>query len=81
MEHVVNRICEFKKTRVIAYSGYKANERPICFLMGGVRSAVKEIRARWSEEHDDHFKVVAEDGYEYHLKWHRTLDEWVVKRC
>jgi len=67
-----------KRIEVSAYSGYKANERPIYFLLDSQRLEVKEILDRWyGEEHDD-FKVLADDGKVYLLRWQRYFDVWTM---
>ena len=65
---------------VIAYSGYKANERPLYFILGLQKLEVKKILDRWYGEEDDYFKVVAGDNRVYLLKWHRTSDLWFLER-
>ncbi|NQU16207.1 MAG: hypothetical protein HQ561_18780 [Desulfobacteraceae bacterium] len=66
---------------VRAYSGYKANERPLCFVLEGRRVDVEEILDRWYGEDHDFFKVLALglDGCVYQLKWHRGLDTWFLE--
>jgi hypothetical protein len=66
------------KIEVVAYSGYKANERPIYFVLGEERLEVKEILERWYGQDHDYFKVVAGDGLVCLLKWHRFLDIWFL---
>ena len=65
-----------KQIEVLTYSGYKANERPIRFVLEGQRREVKKVLKRWSEPDHDYFKVVADDGRKYLLKWNRSADEW-----
>jgi len=64
------------RIKVIAYSGYKANERPVCFILDDKRFEIKEILARWYGPDHDYFKVLADDGIAYLLKWHRSSDCW-----
>lgn len=66
------------KVEVVAYSGYKANERPLYFVLGGIRHSVLNIIDRWYGTEHDYFKVLAEDDRVYLLKWHRALDLWFV---
>ncbi len=65
-----------KKVRVGCYSGYKANERPLWFEVGDVRREVVSVVDRWYGQEHDFFKVSAEDGKIYMLRWHRQLDRW-----
>lgn len=69
-----------KKIEVVGYSGYKANERPLCFVLDGERLLVQNIIDRWYGVEHDYFKVVADDGKVYLLKWHRSLDLWFVEK-
>jgi hypothetical protein len=69
-----------KKIEVVAYSGYKANERPLYLVLDEVRLEVKNTIDRWYGVEHDYFKVLADDGKVYLLKWHRTLDLWFVER-
>jgi hypothetical protein len=69
-----------KKIEVVAYSGYKANERPLYLVLDEERLEVKNIIDRWYGVEHDYFKVLADDGKVYLLKWHRTLDLWFLER-
>jgi len=69
---------EVKKIEVIAYSGYKSNERPLRFVLNDKSVEIKGILDRWYGEEHDYFKVLADDGYVYLLKWHRSLDIWFL---
>ncbi len=68
------------KTDVIAYSGYKANERPLCFVREGRKITVSKITDRWVGREHDYFRVIGEDGHSYLLKWHRSLDIWFCEK-
>lgn len=65
-----------KHIEVKGYSGYKANERPLSFVLGERKFQVKRIVARWFGQDHDYFKVLADDGGIYLLKWHRNRDRW-----
>lgn len=69
-----------KKVEVVAYSGYKANERPLYFVLDQERLEVKNLIDRWYGLEHDYFKVLAGDGRVYLLKWHRSLDLWFVEK-
>jgi len=60
------------------YSGYRANERPVWFVLAGERKKVVSIVDRWYGVEHDYFKVSADDGKVYMLKWHRQLDLWYL---
>jgi hypothetical protein len=69
---------EVKKIEVIAYSGYKSNERPLRFVLNDKSVEISGVLDRWYGEEHDYFKVLADDGYVYLLKWHRSLDIWFL---
>lgn len=71
---------DFKKTAVSAYSGYKANERPLDFVYGNEKKEVRQILDRWYGEGCDCFKLLANDGAVYLLKWRRYQDAWLVRK-
>jgi hypothetical protein len=64
------------KIKVICYHGYKANERPLKFYIGNKELEVRELLDRWYGEQDDYFKVLADDGNTYVLKYRREEDDW-----
>jgi|GEM_PF-483753 hypothetical protein len=64
------------KIRVICYHGHKANERPLKFFIGDKVLEVRELLDRWYGENDDYFKVLADDGNTYVLKYSRDEDRW-----
>jgi hypothetical protein len=64
------------KIRVECYSGYKANERPLRFFIGDRVLEVKDLLDRWYGEEADYFKLVADDGNKYLLKYDRERDSW-----
>jgi hypothetical protein len=61
---------------VEAYSGYKADERPVAFCLGGRRVAVREILDRWYGEDHAYFKLTGEDGTVYIIRQDRSSDTW-----
>ena len=69
-----------KKIEVVAYSGYKANERPLYLVLDEQRLEVKDTLDTWYGVEHDYFKVLAEDGKVYLIKWHRSLDLWFVEK-
>ena len=75
-----NHISLFQKVEVNAYSGYKANERPLSIVLDSRRLKVIHITDRWYGEEHDYFKVLADDGAEYVLRWHRTRDFWSLQK-
>lgn len=69
-----------KKIEVMAYSGYKANERPLYLVLDEQRLEVKKTLDTWYGVEHDYFKVLADDGKVYLLKWHRFLDMWFIEK-
>jgi hypothetical protein len=65
-----------KGLKVIGYSGYKANERPLRLILGDKDLEVRRVVDRWVGEDHDYFKCLADDGEIYVLKWHRIRDQW-----
>ena len=66
------------KIEVVAYSGYKANERPLYFVLDQKKLGVVDVVDRWYGEEHDYFKVFADDGKVYFIRWHRLLDSWFL---
>jgi hypothetical protein len=68
---------------VEAYAGYRGNERPQSFVMNGRRLAVLHVLDRWYEggrtpgdSHLDYFKILADDGCKYMVRYHSLFDAW-----
>jgi hypothetical protein len=68
------------KIEVVAYSGYKANERPLHFFLEQKKVSVAEVLDRWYGEEHDEFKVLADDGRVYLIRWHRVQDVWFLMK-
>jgi hypothetical protein len=64
---------------VVAYSGYRADERPLKIVIGGVAMEVTEIVDRWYGEDFDYFKVRVNTGAVHLIARHRTHDRWYLK--
>ncbi|MBW2609449.1 MAG: hypothetical protein JRC68_03785 [Deltaproteobacteria bacterium] len=69
-----------KKIKVGAYSGYKANERPLYLIVDDMRLEVQKVIDRWYGEEHDYFQVLANDGNVYRISRHRTGDIWSLER-
>ena len=69
-----------QEIEVTAYSGYKANERPLSFILDQRRLNVEKIVDRWYGMEHDNFKVLADNGRLYLLKWHRSSDCWYLEK-
>jgi hypothetical protein len=74
---------KFVKVDVEALSGYKVNERPLAFTHEGLRREVVKVVDQWLEgglspkdQAIDYFKVEADDGRQYILRYLSTFDVW-----
>jgi hypothetical protein len=74
---IVNRHYNIKVT---AYSGYKANERPLSFDIDDHRIEVRDIISMWAEPEKDFFKIIADDNRVYTLSWDRKSDLWTIEK-
>ena len=74
------KLSTMMKIKVECYSGYKANERPLRFSLGERMLEVRELLDRWVGEDADFFKVAADDGNNYILKYDRQKDCWELMR-
>ncbi|MDH3974671.1 MAG: hypothetical protein OEV42_10380 [Deltaproteobacteria bacterium] len=61
---------------VEAYSGHKANERPLAIRLDEKRLEVVDILDRWYGEDHEYFKIKAEDGCLYIIRYDRINDLW-----
>jgi hypothetical protein len=72
---------------VVAYSGYKANERPLRFWLdaqidGTELTGVYEIEAvedRWYDPNAEYFKVRTTEGKRYILRYDERADQWTLQ--
>jgi hypothetical protein len=69
------------KVRVESYSGFKANERPLCFHLGGTAYRVEELLDQWYSPGKTYFRVRASDGNIYILCHDGSLEEgfWTLE--
>lgn len=61
---------------VEAYAGYKGEETPRAFTHEGVRYEVREIVERWYTERYSYFRLRAEDGRRYVLRYDQDELRW-----
>jgi hypothetical protein len=64
------------RVKVEAYSGYTANERPLRFALGERTVEVRDVLDRWYSEDARYFRVSADDGDTYVLKYLEREDVW-----
>ena len=61
---------------VESYAGYRAEQEPRAFRLGERRVEVREILDRWAAPDQRWFKVQADDGHTYILRYDERSDEW-----
>jgi hypothetical protein len=61
---------------VEAYAGYKGEETPRAFVHEGIRREVREILRRWYSEDHAYFKLSADDGHRYVLRYDLNALLW-----
>ena len=74
---------------VDAYSGYKANERPLRFwlnayLDGDKLTGIFEIEAvedRWYEPNAEYFRVLTKEGKRYTLRYNEQDNFWTLQNA
>jgi len=79
---VKDRHVGHRKTMLIeveSYSGYRADERPLRFVMRGRVYEVVEVEDRWYSPHSTSFRVVASDANRYVLCHDEGLDLWSLE--
>ena len=64
------------KVEVVCHSGYKGDERPVRFRLGGQDYFVEELLDQWYGPDDVFYKVRADDGNLYILRHNEREDEW-----
>jgi hypothetical protein len=72
-----------RKIRAQAYSGHRAQERPVCFWLGERCIRVKRILRRWQEVRVAEgskfcFQVEGEDGGIHWLCYRQREDAWFL---
>jgi hypothetical protein len=70
---------DYVNISVNSYSGSKFNERPEQFVLDGYVYRVQEILDRWHSPDSSYFKVIADDGNLYILRYHNLTDEWTLE--
>ena len=70
---------EVSGIEVECYSGCRAHERPLRFALSGVWRQVTEIEDRWYGPSSLYFRVRADDGDTYVLRYDEDLDVWTLE--
>jgi hypothetical protein len=63
---------------VDCYAGYRANERPLRFILRGREFRVEELDDRWYSPDASYFRVRADDGNFYVLRHDEFRDVWTL---
>jgi hypothetical protein len=61
---------------VECYAGYRAEQEPRAFVLHGRRLRVLGIAEQWVEPGTRCFRVRAEDGHQYLLRYEAHRDAW-----
>ena len=61
---------------VEAYSGFKADERPMAFRLADLWIGIQEILDRWYGEDHAYFKLTGEDKKVYIIRHNYSCDMW-----
>lgn len=76
---------KFRECTVTCHAGYKSSERPINFIFDGHSYVVIDIIDRWYEgtpepgsPYLNYFKVRADDGGTYVLRYNGLFDAWAI---
>jgi hypothetical protein len=64
--------------RVECHAGYRADERPLRFVLRGRLFEVSEVEDRWYSPGATYFRVRAEDGNFYVLRHDEGMDVWTL---
>jgi len=67
------------RVQVRCYSGYKGPERPISFRIGNRDLKIDEVMDRWYGPDYLYFRVLAQDGNLYILKFNEREDFWELE--
>jgi len=67
-----------REIRVECYAGYRADERPLSFVLRGRTFEVAEVEDRWYSPGAIYFRVKATDGNFYVLRHDEGLDVWTL---
>jgi hypothetical protein len=68
-----------QQIKVECYSGYKADERPLRFLLGEKTYEVTEVCDSWYSPGVKWFRVLASDGNIYVLRHDEGRDLWTLE--
>ena len=64
--------------KVECYAGYKAEQRPLRFILGAQTLKVEEVEDQWYSPSAQYFRVRASDGNIYILRHDEEKDGWTL---
>lgn len=64
---------------VECYAGYRSNQRPLRFTLGGRALQVREVEDQWYSPAAIYFRVRADDGNIYVLKYNEDNELWTLE--
>ena len=64
------------KLNVECYSGRKADERPVRFLLGGRQYQVETVLDQWYDPQRVFYKIRADDGNLYIVRQQTSTADW-----
>jgi hypothetical protein len=64
---------------VECYAGYRGEQRPLRFTIGGQTLQVLEIQDQWYSPDAMYFRVHADDSNLYLLRHDEARDEWTLE--
>ena len=67
-----------REIRVECYSGFRADERPLRFVLRGREFRAEELDGQWYSPENIYFRVRADDGNFYVLRHHEIQDIWTL---
>jgi hypothetical protein len=65
--------------QVECYAGYRADERPLRFTLGGRALEILEVEDRWYSPGAVYFRVHTNDGNFYVLRHEEGIDVWTLE--
>lgn len=67
------------RVKVECYSGYRADERPLRFVLGERTYGIKSVEDRWYAPGAVYFRVRADDDSFYILRHDEAEDNWTLE--
>ena len=65
---------------VQCYAGYKADEKPVSFILEGHKFMVEKVLNQWRTPDFEYFKIFADDGKGYLLRNGPQKGGWALEK-